>query len=97
VETQLTTDSASLSERRRSMRDGADDDIPFGDALQATTAGLEPEADAALTGRLRHLRKKKRAKIAATAANVTPNSVPAVSLRKGSARTGAPASSSRFA
>jgi len=33
-EKQLMPDSVSLSERRRSMRDGADDDIPFGDALQ---------------------------------------------------------------
>ena len=42
---QLTTDSASLSERRRSRRDGAYDDIPFGDALQGDDSStLRPEA-----------------------------------------------------
>ena len=39
------TDPASLSERRRSMRDGADDDIPFGDALQGYDSWtFRPEA-----------------------------------------------------
>ncbi len=42
---QLMTDSASLSERRRSMRDGADADIPLGDALQGDDSStLRPEA-----------------------------------------------------
>ena len=39
------TDLASLSERRRPMRDGDDDDIPFGDALQGDDSWtLRPEA-----------------------------------------------------
>ena len=42
---QLMTDSASLPERRRSMRDGADEDIPFGEALQGHDSWtLRPEA-----------------------------------------------------
>ena len=39
------TNSASLSVERRSMRNGADDDIPFGDALQGDdSSALRPEA-----------------------------------------------------
>jgi len=39
------TDSASLSERRRSMRNGADDDIPLGVALQGDDSlTLRPES-----------------------------------------------------
>jgi len=39
------TDPASLSERLRSVRNGADDDIPLGDALQGDDSStLRPEA-----------------------------------------------------
>ena len=93
------TDSASLSERCRSVRNGADDDIPLGDALQGDdSSDFEARSlTAALTGRLRYLRKKNSAKIAATAASVTPNSVQRYRSRNGSARHWRSASSSRFA
>lgn len=42
---QVMTDSASLPERLRSVRKGADDVIPLGDALQGDdSSALRPEA-----------------------------------------------------
>jgi hypothetical protein len=39
------TDTASLFERLRSVRNGADDDVPLGDAFQGDdSSALRPEA-----------------------------------------------------